>query len=269
MKGVKPASLIKQNKNTDTTPEPSVMKLSADMFSEFADVALMNQEQYDSFQYLGYIVVINYVLKCLLKIKIQTSDQDKIFEQVDSIYQDAEDTVQAEWNMALEFPENITPEGRTILYEIAAKFQLAYHSIGKKGKSRRTILYPKSVYQDKQKTEITSKHKERNKIRDSMIKKWQFNSDPPVKKTSFTEKVILEMWYEKNNKEPPTTEIKYYIPREEDIGKLPSVRQILEIVLSQRDLITKLETNQQRQIENAKKQLKVMSQQIEEQTQEG
>jgi hypothetical protein len=140
----------------------------------------------------------------------------------------------AEWNVALEFPENITTEGRSVLHDIAGALQLSHHSVGKKGKSRRTIVYPKSVYKEKQMSEITRMHKERSKIRDTLSKKWEFASEPPSKRANFMEKVILELWYDKNEKEPTTPEIRNFIPKEEEVGKLLPVKEMLELILGKK-----------------------------------
>jgi hypothetical protein len=68
MKGVKPATLQNEALKEDKQQEPEVMKLDADIFSEFSSVDLMDIEMYDTFQYLCYSVLINYILKRLLKV---------------------------------------------------------------------------------------------------------------------------------------------------------------------------------------------------------
>ena len=60
---------------------------------------------------------------------------------------------QQKWDIAIEFPEVIATEGRTKLYEIAHYFGLAYHLAGKKGKNRKCLIYPKSMFIEKQNSE--------------------------------------------------------------------------------------------------------------------
>ena len=113
----------------------------------------------------------------------------------------------------MEFSENITTEGRTILHEIADSFKLAHHSVGKKGKNRRTLIYPRTMHQDKQLSEIAKHIKDRQKLREGQCSKWQFGDEPPTKNFTFQEKVILEFWYDKKGVEPPAA-VRSYIPTE-------------------------------------------------------
>jgi len=83
--------------------------------------------------------VINYLEKCCLGIK-ESQDQN----------QEAQIGKEGKWDIAIEFPDVIASAGRSKLHEVANYFGLAHHSVGnKKGKSRRTILYPKTLYIEK------------------------------------------------------------------------------------------------------------------------
>jgi len=56
-----------------------------------------------------------------------------------------------------------------------------------------------------------------------------FAGNVPVKKSTFMEKVMIELWYKKNNVEPPKSALEY-IPKVEDIGISPEVSRILEMI---------------------------------------
>lgn len=70
----------------------------------------------------------------------------------------------------IEFPSCISSEARPFLYKVAAYFKLAYHTQGKSGKNRRTLMYPGSQFKDKQEAENRDKQKDADKIRDKFEK---------------------------------------------------------------------------------------------------
>jgi len=55
--------------------------------------------------------------------------------------------------------------GRSKLHEIANYFSLAHHSRGSKGRPRSAVLYPKTLFVEKQEQERTRLLKERDRIR--------------------------------------------------------------------------------------------------------
>jgi len=76
------------------------------------------------FEFLSYQIVINFITKKCIELN--------------------------KWDTALEFPDIISASGRQKLHEIGNFFNLAHHSAGKKGKSRRTLMYPRTLFITKQ-----------------------------------------------------------------------------------------------------------------------
>ena len=62
------------------------------------------------------------------------------------------------------FPVCIPSQGRSIIHEVASYFGLASHSEG--GKKRRALIYPRSLYLEKQEQEKRKNEKDLEKIRE-------------------------------------------------------------------------------------------------------
>jgi len=102
--------------------------------------------------------------------------------------------------VAIEFPDTLPSEGRVKLHEIANYFDLAHHSAGVKGKSRRAVLYPKTLFLQKQESERVRLENERDKIKERFSNRDQFIGEPPLEPKTFREQVIKELWEEKYGK---------------------------------------------------------------------
>lgn len=68
------------------------------------------------------------------------------------------------WETCLQFPDCISSEGRARLHEVSNYFGLGNHSGGRKGKSRHFILYPKTLFTDKQRSEKARLEREKAKL---------------------------------------------------------------------------------------------------------
>ena len=88
----------------------------------------------------------------------------------------------------LEFPSCISNEGRRILHEVANYFELAHHSQGK-DKNRRTLMYPRSQFPDKQEAEKRRLEKEMMKLREKYSGR-NFIAEPIEKCKTFREQVM-------------------------------------------------------------------------------
>jgi hypothetical protein len=101
--------------------------LPLNLFEEFKEIDEYNE---DIFEFMAYNLVITWLENCM---KINQGSE-KILPS---------------WDIAVEFPDIITSEGRTKLYEIAHYFGLAQHMAGRKGKNRRCLIYPKCMFIEK------------------------------------------------------------------------------------------------------------------------
>ena len=76
--------------------------------------------------------------------------------------------------------------------------------------------------------------REREKLRDNYAKNMTFKGDAPQKNSTFLEKVMLELWYEKNGVAPPDPNITNYIPSIHEIGMSPDCQVLLDLILAKK-----------------------------------
>ena len=126
------------------------------------------------------------------------------------------------WKKALEFPDNLASAGRLRLHDLAEYFGLASHSAGKKPK-RRTLMYPKNLFVEKQELEKVRLEKERDKYREKYDTIEKFPNGPPQNPTNFKEIVMKEIWDEKfaEVKKEPSYKIMA------GIGEVPNAENLL------------------------------------------
>jgi hypothetical protein len=92
--------------------------------------------------------------------------------------------------------------GRSKLHEVANYFNLSHHTAGPRNKtanhkrSRRFILYPKTLYLEKQKTERKRLLAERQKIRKKYTTRDHFTGIFPEQPKTFTEMCVREVFEE-------------------------------------------------------------------------
>ena len=100
------------------------------------------------------------------------------------------------WDTAIEFPDVIPSLGRSKLHEIANFFGLAHHSGGSKiTKKRRFLIYPKTLFLEKQEREKVRLEKERNEIIECFNRgKGVMAGEPPKNPQTFREQVMRELW---------------------------------------------------------------------------
>ena len=137
--------------------------------------------------------------------KIVDEHNEKLFEFVSyqMMIQVLEDLKDDNW--ALEFPSCIGSGGRSLLHEVGNYFGLAHHSQGKSGKNRRTIIYPRSQFKDKQEAERRRLEKEMEKIKEKLGGKAIIGTPIDNPKT-FREQMIKQV-YEEQRGTPVTTQL--------------------------------------------------------------
>ena len=167
------------------------------------------------FEFLAYQIVINFITKKCIELN--------------------------KWDTAMEFPDIIASGGRQKLHEIANFFNLAHHSAGKKGKSRRTLMYPRTLYITKQNSEKTRLEKERNKIRDKYPEKDSFEGIPSSTPTNFKDQVLRELWEEKYADDQTNKQVWVLIP--EDIGQPPNPEKIQSLIKKKQADLEKTQDN--------------------------
>lgn len=151
MKGIKP--LEDQQREEKKDNEPKIFRLPPELFQDFEELDHENEEM---FEYVAYQVVIEYLERCCLCLDTNSEVQSE-----------EQRYVNVKWDTALEFPQNLASMGRSKLHEVANYFGLAHHSRGRKdsGKKRNAVLYPKTLFLEKQEQERNRLLRERDRIR--------------------------------------------------------------------------------------------------------
>lgn len=67
-------------------------------------------------------------------------------------------------NWVVQFPNNVPSQGRSHIHEVATFYGLTSHSIG--SKKRSALVYPSTIFKDKQESEASKKKKEFEKLRE-------------------------------------------------------------------------------------------------------
>lgn len=175
MKGIKPIS--EQEKIVEKQDDDvKIFKIPAKMFEEFENIDDNNEEM---FEYIAFNVVIEFLnTTCGLK---EAESEAHVQEP-------------PRFDIALEFPGNIASLGRSILHEVGNYFGLSHHSAGKKGGKRRFIMYPKTLFKEKQERELVRLEKEKAEIIEKYSNRNEFAGAPPKNPKTFREQVMLEIW---------------------------------------------------------------------------
>ena len=116
---------------------------------------------------------------------------------------------------------------------------MAHHSAGKKGKSRRTLMYPRTLFITKQTSERTRLEKERNKIRDRYPDKDSFEGIPPENPNNFKDQVLRELWEEKYADE--NTKKQEWNLIATDIGQTPNPEKIQALIKKKQQDLEKVQ----------------------------
>ena len=208
MKGIKPIDQQKANKPAeDTNKDTKIFKIPATSFEEFKDINEYNQ---DMFMFTAYQIVIEYLEAVCLKPKFSQPDPKE--------GEPAPDQLQCNWDVALEFPEIIPTMGRSKLHEVANYFQFAHHTSGPRNKTasqsriRKFVIYPKTLFVDKQQKEKKRLLADRQKIREKYQKREQFTGIFPDQPSTFTEMCIREVFEDKFLKDKPYD----HVPQHDD-----------------------------------------------------
>ena len=78
-------------------------------------------------------------------------------------------------NWVVQFPANIPSGGRSVIHDVATHFGLTSHSQG--AKKRMALVYPRTLFKEKQEAEHAKKEKEFKKLREKN-KNLIFNDNP-------------------------------------------------------------------------------------------
>jgi hypothetical protein len=106
-----------------------------------------------------------------------------VIQFVDSLKEDC-------W--ALQFPANIDTTGRRLLHDVANFFDFAHHSQGKK--KRCMMMYPRSQFVSRQKTELKRLNKEAAKIQNKLLYREKEGVDMSNCPKSFHLKIVQEQY---------------------------------------------------------------------------
>ena len=86
-----------------------------------------------------------------------------------------------------------------------------------------------------------------------------FSGDPPTKDTTFMDKVLLEFWYEKNNKVPRDPSITNYMPLLDEVGKPPFIGRLLDMIELKQSALARFESNQVKLDEQMQSQMDLLN----------
>lgn len=153
------------------------------------------------------------------------------------------------------FPEVVPSLGRSLLHEVANFFNLAHHTAGRKGKIKRMVIYPKTMFLDKQKSEQERLRTERDKIREKyMDKKWL--PKPTENPQTFRDQVLQEIWDERNGKETQNLVTSNMIGGldSNEIGKAPDAAKLRQLIGDKRKELEKLKVDMVKRVEHLKEQ---------------
>lgn len=249
MKGVKPMSEEERSKAAKKY-EPQIFRVPKETFDDFDDLHEHNE---DLFEYMATQVIISYLEECCLHLTQQEKEGDTI----------KWDTAKLAWNVAIEFPEVIGSTGRSKLHEIGNYFDLAHHSTGTKGKSRKTVLYPRTLFTDKQESERSRLENEKYKIYEKYQTREAFSGEPSTKPLTFREQVMREIWEEKFAPEEEKTNTKYVTTNmlkcldKNLIGQVPDHVELHKLIIAKKKEMETMNQNllkkQQRAEETLKK----------------
>ena len=154
--------------------------------------------------------------------------------------------------------------GRSKLHEVANYFGLAHHSAGTaKTKTRRTVMYPKTLYIEKQEREKTRLEKERAQLYEKFSTIESFVGIPPEKPLTFREQVMKEIWDTKFSKDKDKPRETTFVTTNmlnlgDEIGKEPDAEKIKKLIAEKKkDLKNQQEQMEKRQV-RAKEQMDIL-----------
>lgn len=143
-------------------PDERIFKLPNHAFEDFKE---LDDDNEDDFEYLCYELVINWLEKCC-----HLNDEEPV------------------WNIALMFPDSVPSKGRSILHDVGNYFKLAHHTTGRKDSvNRKILMYPKTMFLEKQQRERLRLIKERENIRAKYKNGKDYMREPREKPTTFRE----------------------------------------------------------------------------------
>lgn len=193
---------LEEDRDKQKEDEVKIFRVPAEVYKDFEELDEANEDMFEVVSYSLIIQFLEHI--CLkikhdpeiserktenifdfknIKFNIKASKQKDEIAQKKKIAQakekakakeaennkenKVEDDLVPRWDTAIEFPDVIPSLGRSKLHEIANFFGLAHHSGGSKakgGKKRRFLIYPKTLFIEKQEREKVRLEKERKDI---------------------------------------------------------------------------------------------------------
>jgi len=263
MKGIKPLDKQKEDlakEEPAKDKEAKIYPIPNHMFEGFAEIDHTNE---DEFSFLVNTLVIQYLEMVLLKVDETSEDPAVRYASTN-------------WDYALEFPDNLATMGRSELHDIANYYDLAHHSRGNRDKKklRHVLMYPKTLFTDKQEIERNRLLREREKIRSKYAEKENLPGLIPDHPKTFTEMCIKEIHeerYGKNKVVAPKSDdevnLKYITTNmldQELIGKAPDPAKIEKLIAAKKEDLKRLEANMIKKEKRAKEDYERMQKEMKE-----
>lgn len=268
IRGIKPLDQQKNDLDEDAPKDDNtkIFKIPDELFEDYKDI---NEHNEDMFVFIAYNLVIEYLETACLRIKTDDEAASPVNRYKDT-----------KWETALEFPEVIPTMGRSLLHEVANFFDLSHHTTGRaQGKHRRFVVYPKTLFVEKQERERMRLLNERIRLRDKYNKKDSFTGIFPDHPQTFTEMVLREIHDEKFKRYKDGQSYDHvpkdnydYNPRiittnminASMIGKAPYPSEIEKLISKKRQDLERLVNNIEKKHERDKKKLKELEENMEE-----
>ena len=213
-----------------------IFRIPPEMFEDFQEIDDNNEQL---FEFVAYQLVCDFLEHVCLRVAPAGGEAEEDEAQGD----DSEANKAPRWDTALEFPVNLPSEARSKLHEIGNFFGLAHHSGGDKDKRkkdgryhRRLVMYPKTLFIEKQEREKTRLQKERDEYYEHYMKLVSFPEQHPDHLRTFREQVMHEVWLARfaKNKVPDAKAVtSTMLIGGNDIGKSPDPEK-LKILIKQK-----------------------------------
>jgi hypothetical protein len=148
----------------------------------FEGLEKVDESNEDLFKLVAGRVILNFVEMCIYGDKTE----EKKFDPENST-----------WDVALEFPQNIDSNGRSLIHDIANIYGLSHHPVGsKERKTRRVVIYPRTLYIKRQEDELNRLENEIHKIKSEYKSRKDFKREPPKNPLTLRDQVLREIWEE-------------------------------------------------------------------------
>ena len=166
MNGMKTFSQLREELKHDEMDTEDITKFKLKLKEEnFKDFAEVNKENKEDFRCVAACLIVTYL-----------ENMDKI------------------GNLALEFPELLNAQARSIIHSLVDFLGIRSISMGK-GESRRIMVFPKQLFQKAWEKEQEKIAKEKEKLR-LKYKDMKFQGEPDSNAFNTRDKIIRELYFE-------------------------------------------------------------------------